>query len=486
MAKPRRTGKGSIYMAELRRKGKGPIFEAKTLEAWREPGTFCDDQGGGLYLQVRQMRVKGVLQWDAGPSGERLPKVTKYWTYRYWRRGPGGTRKLKELGIGPFTDYTLDQARNKAREQRLLRDDFLDPIQVRKKLKQEAQDLIANTKTFKQATEACWNARKSGWDSDYADDWLRSLETHVYPGLGSMEIRAIRTTHIEAVLRPIWEEIAETASRIRSRIEAVFDFAKGKEWFVGDNPGAWKGNLDALLIKSPRLKKLRNFPSLPFEQMGSFMAALRKEKGTAALALEFQILTAARPGEARGATGGEIDLKKSLWVIPAERMKGKVEHTIPLSPRAIQIIRSMGELKPGVFLFPGGKPGKCLSDAAVGALIDRMDASRREMEGLGWVDKKGVQIVPHGFRATFKTWGTDSSSFDRNLIEFALAHKLPDKVEAAYNRGTMLEKRRPLMKAWAEFCDPENANWSPNRSFRRIKDYSDPDPKIVRVEVFPD
>jgi integrase len=470
-------------MDEPGRKRKGPIFEAKTLKAWREPGTFCDDQGGGLYLQVRQMRVKGVLQWETERNGERVPKVTKYWTYRYWRRGPGGTRKLKELGIGPFTDYTIDQARDKAREQRILRDDFLDPIQVRKKRKQEAQDLIATMKTFKEATEACWNARKSGWDPGYADDWLRSLETHAYPVLGSMEIRTIRTTHIDDVLRPIWEELAETASRVRGRIETVFDFAKGKEWFTGDNPGKWKGNLDALFNKSPRLKKLRNFPSLPYEQLGLFMAALRKERGIAALALEFQILTATRPGETRGATCDEFDLKKSLWIIHAERMKGKIEHVIPLSARAIQIVRSMGELKPGAFLFPGGKPGKCLSDAAMSALIDRMVAGRREKEGLGWVDKKGIQIVPHGFRASFKTWGTDSSSFDRNVIEFALAHKLPDKVEAAYNRGTMLEKRRPLMKAWSEFCDPENPNWSPTRSFRRIKDYADPDPKIVRVEV---
>jgi len=469
-------------MAKVKRNGKGPVFQTAALAAWHEPGTFCDHEGGGLYLQVRQVCVNGVKQWETR-KGKRVPKVTKYWSFRYWRKTKDGGRKLKEFGIGPFSDYTLDEARDIATEQRKIRREFGDPILVRKKRKQDLRDLVDSMKTFEEAAQACWESHKAKWKPRYGNDWLNSLKIHVYPALGTMEIRSIRTTHVEAVLQPIWHEKAETASRVRSRIETVFNFAKGKEWYSEDNPAAWEGNLEALLIESPRLKKLVNHPSLPYPQIGSFIKELQQEVGVAARALEFGILTVTRSIEIRGAKGGEFDLDKALWTIPGERMKAKKEHVVPLSKRAVEVIRSMGDLKPGDYVFPGGKPGTCLSDAAMTALIKRMDARRSEKDKVGWCDVKGARIVPHGFRATFKTWGQDHSDFDRQVIEFALAHGLPDKTEAAYSRGAMIKKRRPLMDSWADYCSLGGSGSSSSGAFKRVKDYATPDPKIIRVPV---
>jgi len=473
------------YVAKVKRSGKGPIFDEKALAAWRVPGTFCDHQGGGLYLQVRKVRVNGVEQWET-KKGKSVARVTKYWTFRYWQQTRDGGRKLKEFGIGSFNDYTVEEAREIASAQRKIRSNFGDPILERKRRKQEALDLIASMKTFEEAAQACWEAHKAKWTAGHADDWLNSLKTHAYPLLGTMEIRSIRTTHVHSVLQPIWDEIAETASRVRSRIEAVFDFAKGKEWYNADNPAKWDGKLEALLIESPRLKKLVNHPSLPFSQIGAFTEVLRREKGTAARALEFLILTASRSWEIRGAMGEEFDLEKALWTVPAARMKADKEHVVPLSPRAVEIIRSMGKLKAGKFVFPGGKPETCLSDGAMTALIKRMDAHREEKGGKGWRDLNGKRIVPHGFRATFKTWGQDYTDFDRQIIEFALAHGLPDKTEAAYSRGAMIKKRRPLMDAWALFCASKEPGNGAERKFRRIRDYADPNPKTVLLEIFDD
>jgi integrase len=455
------------------------MFQVAALAAWREPGTYCDHEGGGLYLQVRQVCVNGVKQWETTKHGRPVPKVTKYWSFRYWRRTREGGRKLREFGIGPFSDVTLDEAREIATEQRKILREFGDPILARKKRRQELRDLVDSMKTFEEAAQACWEAHKAKWTPDHADDWLNSLKTHAYPRLGTMEIRSIRTTHIHTVLEPIWVEKAETASRVRSRIEAVFDFAKGKEWYSEDNPAVWDGKLEALLIESPRLKKQVNHPSLPFSQIGAFTNALRQEKGTAARALEFLILTASRSLEIRGAMGEEFDLDKALWTVPPARMKAKKEHVVPLSPRAVEIIRGMGKLQAGKFVFPGGKPETCLSDAAMNALIKRMEAHRQEKEQKGWRDLKGKRIVPHGFRATFKTWGQDSTDFNRQVIEFALAHGLPDKTEAAYSRGAMIAKRRPLMEAWALYCVGNGVE----RKFKRVRDYADPNPKTVLVEV---
>ncbi len=460
-----------------------PRFTQAALKEWNRPGTYCDDEGGGLYLQVIQVRKKGEPQWSTNRAGERVPEVRKYWSYRYWRPTKDG-RKLHEYGIGSFKDYSLKEARGIAQEQRKVRDEFRDPIQVRRKRKQGVQDLIQNMKTFEEAANECWHSLQPKWKPRHAADWWHSLEIHVFPFLGSMEIRSIKVTHVEEVLRPIWESKAETASRVRGRIEAVFNFARGKGWFSGANPAGWTGNLDALLMESPRLKKLKNHPSLPYPQLAAFMIALRAQRGIAALALEFGILTATRSSEIRLAVGKEFDLNKALWTIPSERMKAGKEHIVPLPRRAVEILRSLGNLKPDAYVFPGGKPGTCQSDAAMIALLKRMDANRMASEGIGWRDPKGDRIVPHGFRATFKTWAGEATDYPREVIEFALAHGLPNKVEAAYTRATMVDKRRPLMDAWAAFCDAQDQPGpsSPPR-IRRVKVYDGPESTVLKIET---
>jgi len=450
-------------MAKQTRKSKGPIFQVKALEAWTTPGNFCDDEGGGLYLQVRQIRENGVPQLEKLRNGQLVQKVRKYWVFRYWSPLPAGRRQLKEYGIGPFEDYSLQEARDKAKAQRkLIRDEGADPILTRKFRKQEIRDRIDGMKTFKEAAVACWEAHKSKWKERTANTWINSLETHIYPKLGNMELQAIKKTHIEAVLRPIWTSNPDLGARIRQRLEVVFNYARGKEWYPDKNPAEWAGNLDALMPPSIRREIAENFPSLPFHRMGAFMEALRHGKGISARALEFTILTAARSGEVRLATWDEIDFDKALWTVPTDRMKTEKrmkknavkDHIVPLSTRALEILRSMGDPVPGGLVFPAERSGKALSDMAMSKYVKDMDARNLEAGGDGWRDPNldNRIAVPHGFRATFSTWGQDHADFDHQLVEFALSHKLEDEVKAAYKRGTMVEKRRPLMAAWADYC----------------------------------
>jgi len=442
-------------MAKVTRTSKGPIFQTNALAAWRVPGTFCDHGEGrvtGLYLQVRPSRIDGEPQFETLKNGKTVPRVVRYWVFRYWQPEKGGGRKLKEFGIGSLSEVGLQEAREAATEQRIILREGGDPILARKKRERETLALIESLKTFEEAAEECWSAHRSKWKERHAEDWINSLKTHAYPVIGAMEIREVDTLHIEKLLAPIWLEKAETATRVRSRIETVFNYAKGKGWYDRENPARWEGKLEALLVESPRLKNQENMPALPVAEVGAFIKALQAEKGVAARAMEFGILTAARSGEIRMAVGREFDLEKGLWTIPAGRMKAKKEHIVPLSERALEIVRSMGELKADQFVFPGGKAGKCQSDAAMIALMKRMDANRLESDGVGWRDPSGARIVPHGFRATFKTWAMDHTNFDRETIEFALAHSLKDKTEAAYARGKLIDKRRPLMDAWAAFC----------------------------------
>ena len=449
---------------------KGPPFTVKAIETWRRPGTYCDEKGGGLYLQVRQVvigrkpaknhtpKCAGVPQFETLKNGTTVPKVTKYWVFRYWRPGPNGTRKLKEYGIGPFPKYSLQEAREEASKQwKLVHQEVGDPISLRKERKQHLLDRIDAMKTFSQVAQECWEAHRSKWKDQTATNWLASLTNHVFPAIGGMGVQSIKTTHVEQVLKPIWLENAVTATRVRQRMEVVFNYAIGKDWYQGKNPAAWVGNLDALLVESPRHKNAENHPSLPFQQVGAFMEALRHEKGLAAMTLEFCILTAARSGEVRGATWDEIDFDTGSWTIRPERMKAGKEHTVPLSGRALEILRSMGEFKPGGLIFPAERSGRIQSDTAMLMLIKRMDAKSTSAGGVGWRDPKGGRIVPHGFRASFSTWGQDCPGyhFDHQMVEFCLAHQLENKVKAAYKHGTMVEKRRDIMDAWASYCDNE-------------------------------
>ena len=241
-------------------------------------------------------------------------------------------------------------------------------------------------------------------------------------------------------------------------MELVLSYAKAMQWRQGENPALWRGHLDALLPAPAKVKKIRHHPALPYTQVAAFMVELKRVKGAGARALEFAILTATRSGEARLAKWDEIDLDAKLWTIPAERMKAKREHWVPLSAQAVELIKALPKIDGNPYLFPGDRDRKPLSDMTLTAVTRRMNESDDEDAPPKWIDPKcGDAIVPHGFRSTFRDWCAEVGHYPRELAEHALAHSLPSRVEAAYHRGTMLERRAPMMQAWGNYIDGAKA-----------------------------
>lgn len=398
------------------------------------------NDGGGLYLQV-------TARTSMPPTGKKLTPadmVTKSWIFRYRDRG---TKKLKDLGLGSYPNVSLAEARERAAKQRTLLLNGKDP--KTEKVAQRAALKIENAKaiTFKKAAETYISDNRSGWkNAKHADQWTNTLTTYAFPVIGAIPVGDVDLPLIRKVLDPIWTEKNETASRLRQRLEKILDWATVNGYRTGENPARWKGYLDHLLPKPSKVQDREHHAALPYDQISQFMGDLRAQKGMGALALEFTILTAARTGEAIGATWEEIDLEKRLWTVPAVRMKAGKEHEIPLSRRAVEIIQTLEVTRTGDFLFPGGKEGAPLSNMAMAQTLKRM---------------KRLDITVHGFRSTFRDWAAEQTDYPREVIEHAISHQLKDKAEAAYHRSTMLEKRRKLMEAWAEFCvaeEPKAAN----------------------------
>jgi len=267
--------------------------------------------------------------------------------------------------------------------------------------------------------------------------WKSTLESYAAP-LRAKPVDTIGTDDVLAVLKPIWTTKAETASRVRGRIEKVLDAAKAKGFRDGGNPARWRGHLDHLLPRPSKLAR-GHHAAMPYEDVAAFIAKLRKREATSALALELCILTAARSGEILGMRWSEIDLDKKVWTVPADRMKAGREHRVPLSPRAIAILRQLEEPKAGEFVFPGQARKKPLSNMAMEMVLRRM---------------KIEEATVHGFRSSFRDWAGNVSSFPREIVETALAHVIGDKAEQAYRRSDALEKRCKLMEAWAAYCEP--------------------------------
>jgi integrase len=243
------------------------------------------------------------------------------------------------------------------------------------------------------------------------------------------------------VLSPIWLKKTETANRVRQRIETVLDWATASKLREGDNPARWRGGLANLFPSRGKVRRVRNFPALRWTRLPQFMSALREQEGTAARALEFLILTASRTSEAIGARWDEIDLETAVWTVPAERIKCGKEHRVPLSNPALAVLRTMADQRNGPFVFRGAKRNKSLSNNALLALLKRM---------------RRTDITPHGFRSTFRDWASEKTTHERDVIEMALAHTISNKVEAAYRRGDLFEKRRALMADFAGYCTASN------------------------------
>jgi integrase len=280
--------------------------------------------------------------------------------------------------------------------------------------------------------------RDSWRNEKHRDQWRNTLNSYASPVIGSLPVQTIDVALVMKALEPIWKTKPETASRLRGRIEAVLDWAAVRGYRTGENPARWRGHLDKLLPARSKIQRVQHHPALPYNELADFMDALEGQDGTAARALEFLILTAARTGEIIGARWDEVDLEEKIWTVPGERMKAGREHRVPLSPAALVLLKRMKETESD-FVFPGGKKGMPLSNMAMLAVLKRM---RRD------------DLTAHGFRSTFRDWAAECTDFRSEVVEMALAHTIENKVEAAYRRGDLFQKRRQLMQAWTRFCEP--------------------------------
>jgi integrase len=408
----------------------------KQVEACTKIGYTADGKQPGLNLQVAQ-----------GAHG-----LTRSWVFRYTSPATG---KRREIGLGPISVRGLADAREAAGEYRRQILNGLDPKDERDELKRQRAQAVRRVLTFSEAAEQCIATKQHEWrNAKHQHQWAATLKTYAYPSLGSVPVDQIKMEQVLAVLEPIWTTKTETATRLRQRIETVMDWAKARKLYVGDNPASLKGGLGQLLPKARKIAKIKHQPALPYKQIHAFVQALREKKGVSPKALEFLILTATRSGEVLGAKWDEIDLEAKVWTIPAERMKAGREHRVPLSARAMTIIKEMlmGRQCDYVFPAPTGKKGM-----SNGALLAVMKGT-----------PSYAKYVPHGFRSTFRDWAAETTSFANETLELALAHTIRDKAEAAYRRQDQLEKRVKLMEQWAGYVDRplQAASVAPIRRFK--------------------
>jgi len=364
--------------------------------------------GGGLYLQVT----------EGGRS----------WIYRYMLN-----KRAREMGLGPLALYGLSEARALAHDARRLRHQGIDPIEARRAAREEDRLDAAKAVTFKQCAERYIASHRAGWrNPKHAEQWESSLRRFAFPVIGALSAQAIDTALVMKVIEPIWEEKTETASRLRGRIESILSWAKARGYRTGENPARWKDHLNNLLPERGRVRKGEHYAAMPYDDLPSFLIELRKQQGIDAGALEFTILTAARVSEVARARWSEIS--GDVWTIPAERMKGGKSHRVPLSRRAMELLEALPHNAD--LIFPGPKFGRALN----------INAPRKLLIGMGH------RVTVHGFRSSFRDWAAERTNFPSEAAEIALAHVVGSKVEAAYRRGDMFEKRRRLMDAWATFC----------------------------------
>ena len=355
------------------------------------------------------------------------------WVHRYMIDGAS-----HYMGLGAFVDYTLAEARERARQARKLAKEGIDPIKKREEVRAAARLESVKAMTFKQCAELYIRANSAGWgNAKHAAQWSATLATYAYPILGDLAVQAIDTGLVMRVIEPLWADKTETASRLRGRIEAVLAWATTRGYRQGENPARWKGHLENLLPKKSKVRRVKHHPALPYVDMDAFMAELRQQEGVGARALEFTILTACRTGEVLGARWAEVNLASRLWTAPAERMKAGREHQVPLSEPAIAILEEMQAIREGDFVFPGGRSDRPPGPVAMLMVLKKMGRA---------------DIAVHGFRSTFSDWVTEQTNFPAEAREMALAHAVGDRVEAAYRRGDLFKKRQELMAAWAEFC----------------------------------
>jgi integrase len=369
-----------------------------------KPGRHGD--GGGLWLEVSTSSAR-------------------HWTLRYQMNG-----RARWMGLGSAEVVTLAHARERARLARLALLDGIDPLEARRAQRAEQRRTQAATIIFREAAKAVIESRESDWSGEHARQWRVSI-AEVDSTLGSLPVAAIDTALVLKAVEPIWRRAQTTGDRTRQRIEVVLDWATARGNRSGDNPARWDGHLEHLLKDS---HKVRHHKAMPYNAVPGFMGGLRTRPGTAARALEFLVLCASRSGEVLGARWSEIDIDQKTWTIPAARMKADKDHTVPLAPAALKILA--GQSRNSEFVFAAPRSGRAMERHA---LADVMKAMKR-------------RETVHGFRSSFSDWAADNTAFPQEVRQQALAHAIPNKVEAAYRRGALLEKRRRLMADWATFC----------------------------------
>lgn len=387
-------------------------------------GSFSD--GNNLYLRV------------TAPGSAK-------WTFRYMIAG-----RAREMGLGAFdpngqVGASLAEAREAAIEARRVLRKGSDPIEEKRRVAAELKAQAGRGASFESVAAQLISSLESGWrNKKHRDQWEATLKAYVYPKIGRRLISEIATDDILQILQPIWTAKPETASRVRGRIESVISYAGARGWRTGENPARWRGHLDRLLPSKAKVAKVKNYAALPWSSVGNFVSSLREQQSMAALAMEFLIYTATRTNEVLGAKWDEVNFEEKVWIIPSTRMKAAREHRVPLSNQALDILRELFDKRQDEhagYIFPGQRRGRPLSQMAMLMVLRRMDRA---------------DITVHGFRSSFRDWVEECTSTPHAVAEAALAHAISDKVEAAYRRSDLLQKRAALMQQWADHCRPVN------------------------------
>lgn len=385
---------------------------ARKVESLREPGMIAD--GGGLYFRVTRTGGRG-------------------WIFRYMLDG-----KRRDLGLGPYPAVSLADARERALTARRQVVDKIDPVAERARAALERRKTAAKAMTFAQCAEAYMSAHRAGWrNARHAAQWPASLRDYVYPVIGELPVEAIDVALVMKVIEPLWSTKNETGTRVRGRIEVVLDWAAARGYRQGENPARWRGHLENLLPKPSKVQRVEHHAALPYARLAAVIAELRRQDSVGARALEFLILTAARLGEVIGAGWNEINISDRIWIVPAERMKSGREHRVPLSDGAIAIIEKMQATRVDDSLFPSSKSGSRISYLPLSLALKKACAEK---------------VTMHGFRSSFRDWCAEQTAFATEVAELALAHQVGTKVEQAYMRSDLFQRRRQLMDAWASFC----------------------------------
>ncbi|SOD25373.1 Integrase [Variovorax sp. YR752] len=395
---------------ELNRLTALEIKNAQPSSTPNTPRLIAD--GGGLYLQV-------------------TPQGSKSFLFRYTYNG-----KPQTLGLGSVNSLNLAGARELAQQHRSLVQKGMDPKieRVREKTRRDT----AAEQTFQWCADEYIEAHKEDWKNEkHINQWRQSIKDYANPHIGLLPVKDINEKAVMAVLDPIWRTKTETATRLRGRIERILGWATVIGYRSGDNPARWTAHLSELLPKPSKVAKVEHHPAVDHRKIAQFLRDMHMQKdGMGIRALEFLTLTASRTGEVIGAQWDEFDLEGKVWTVPAERMKGQRIHEVPLSQRAVEIIKNIAHLPDEKYVFRGTKHGTHISNMTMLNVMRRM----------------GLEAVPHGMRSTFRDWAADETDFPRELAEAALAHIVGDKTEAAYLRTTRLDRRRVMMDAWAEYC----------------------------------